>query len=69
MNLNMMNKSIQFISYEYPDLITLRIDETIYTYRSSEYYCRRFINSYQKGGRFNSFNLFKSNSNLIRKGE
>lgn len=52
-------KTLQLISYEYPNKLTLQIGGQRYLYRSSEFFLRRFLACYQQGGRFNSLNWLK----------
>ena len=52
-------KQLQLVSYEYPNTLKLRIKNVNYTFESSEFWCRKFINCYDKGARFNALNWFK----------
>ncbi len=64
-------KQLQFLSYEYPDLIKVLIGSHIYTYRASEFLCWRLMKGLDKGGGFHSLNYFKRQAQLIsrQKGE
>ena len=62
-----MQKQLHLISYEYPELIKLRIAGVSYTYQSSHYWCQKFLSNYDKGGRFNTLNWFKRVSKVVRK--
>ena len=60
-------KKIELLSYDYPNTICVLIGGVRYTFESSEFFCRRFLRSWELGGRFNAFNWFRSNANLISK--
>ena len=60
-------KQLQVISYEYPDQIRLQISNITYTYQSSEFFCRKFLSCYVKGGRFNTLNWFKRYARMVEK--
>lgn len=61
-----MNKQLQLLSYQYPSTIKLRVDSQIYTYESSEFFCRKFLECYNHGGRFRTLNWFKGVSECRR---
>ena len=60
-------KQLRFLSYIYPNQVRLLIGGVSYTFESSEFFCRRFIASYEKGGRFNALNWFKRYARVIEK--
>ena len=60
-------KTLQLIAYEYPGVLKLRIGSQIYIYESSEFFCRKFLQCYEKGGRFNSLNWFRRVAKVVRK--
>ena len=62
-----MQKQLQLVGYEYPDLIKVRIAGVDYTYHSSHFFCQKFLSAYNKGGRFNTLNWFKRFSKVIKK--
>jgi len=63
----MSNKQVQLLSYEYPDKVNLLIKGQRYSYESSEFWCRRFMNCLNKGAQFNALNWFKRVSTLTKK--
>lgn len=62
-----MQKQLHLVSYEYPELIKLRIAGVNYTYQSSHFFCQKFLSAYDRGGRFNTLSWFKRVSKVIRK--
>ena len=60
-------KVIQLISYTYPEEIKLMIRDSVYTYESSEYWCRKLQQALGKKGEWRAFNRFKKQSSLIKK--
>ena len=60
-------KRAHFLSYTYPDLVKVLVKPYVYTYRSSEYYCRVFMNSLNFGLGFKALNYFKRQAELICK--
>ena len=60
-------KSVKLLSYNYPDIVKVMVRSSVYTYKSSEVYCRRFMNSLNYGLGYHALNWFKNNSQLIRK--
>jgi hypothetical protein len=60
-------KTLQLLSYEYPDLVRVMIGPCIYTYRSSEYVCRKFDGMMKNGAKFNALNWFKMKAELVNK--
>lgn len=63
----MNHKQIQLLSYEYPATVVLLVEGRRYTYHSSEFWCRKFMNCLDKGAQFNALNWFKRVSKLVRK--
>ena len=62
-------KTLTLISYDYPNIIRLRVGSAIYRYESSEFWCRKFMKCYSKGARFNALNWFKRVSESKLEGE
>ena len=62
-------KKVHLLSYEYPDLIRVLIRPYVYTYRSSEVMCRRFVNSLNHGAGFHALRWFKGRAELLKKEE
>ena len=60
-------RKVQLLNYEYPNHLVLLIKGHKYYYESSEFWCRKFIQSLNKGAQFNALNWFKRVSTLIRK--
>jgi hypothetical protein len=60
-------KQLSLISYEYPNLIKVKVGGVDYTYYSSHFWCQKFLSAYTQGGRFNSLNWFKRVSKVVRK--
>jgi len=60
-------KSLQLVTYTYPHEIVILVGGVRYTYNSSEFFCRRFLEGYERGGRFNSLNWFKRVSKVVKK--
>jgi hypothetical protein len=64
-----MTKQIQFLSYEYPGTIEVLIGTSVYTYRSSAFWCDRLIWGLKKGWGFRAFNPFREQAELVGKEE
>lgn len=62
-----MQKQLKLVSYEYPELIKVRIAGVNYTYKSSHFFCQKFLDGYNLGGRFNTLNWFKRVSKVVGK--
>ena len=60
-------RSVQLIAYTYPSEVTLMVKGVRYTYHSSEFFCRRFLNALNCGAQFNALNWFKRVSRVIKK--
>ncbi len=52
-------KTLTLLSYDYPSTIRLKLGSQVYRYESSEFFCRKFIQCYERGARFNALNWFK----------
>jgi len=57
-------KRVELISYEYPNLVRVLINPYVYTYRSSEVMCRRFVNGLNYGLGFHALSWFKGQAKL-----
>jgi len=62
-----MIKTIKLLSYCYPGEVSLLIGGVIYRYQTSEFWARRFLNAWERGGRFNSLSWFKRVAKVIEK--
>jgi len=60
---------IDFLTYVYPNEVKIKIGKRAYTYVSSEYCCRHFIERLKHGARFKALNWFKPLAKLIKKEE
>jgi len=60
-------KSLHLLTYTYPKTLQLKVGGVIYTYESSEYFCRRFLECYTHGARFNALNWFKRVAKVVGK--
>jgi len=57
---------IQLLSYIYPNTIKLRIEERVYTYSSSEFFCRKMMKKMRHPS-FRVINWWKKVSRLEEK--
>jgi len=60
-------KQVQLLSYTYPNNIRLAIEDKVYEYESSEFYCRRLMNCLKHGAQFNALCWFKRVAKLVGK--
>jgi len=64
-----MSKQLVLLSYQYPNLVKLRVNHRVYLYESSEFFCRKFLNCYERGARFNALSWFKRVAKLVEREE
>jgi hypothetical protein len=62
-----VRKKLEFLSYEYPEIVRVKIGEVTYQYRAPEFWCRKFIGAYRAGARFNALSWFRRVSRLESK--
>ena len=60
-------KQVILLSYTYPDVIRVKVNSSIYTYRASEALCRHFMNGLNYGLGYHALNYFKKKAELIKK--
>ena len=61
-------KSVQLISYQYPDTLRISIKGKLYTYLTSEHWARKVMRQMEYGEGWRGLNLLKVNGKEIRNG-